>query len=152
MLNDLFKDYAVDDIDADKITGDIFKSYDNLILGVPTVFYGELPIYWDEFVPELLELDLTGKKIAVFGNGDQRHYPDNFVDAIGIMTDIAESRGAAIAGCVSTDGYFFDKSRAVKNNMFRGLPIDAENQQEMTEERLQKWAGQLINELELKVS
>ncbi|HQK37429.1 MAG TPA: flavodoxin domain-containing protein, partial [Bacteroidales bacterium] len=41
----------IDPINAEEIDEKTFLSYDNLILGVPTWFDGELPNYWDEFVP-----------------------------------------------------------------------------------------------------
>jgi flavodoxin I len=47
------------------LTEKTFLSYDNLILGVPTWFDGELPNYWDEFVPALEDLDLKGKTVAI---------------------------------------------------------------------------------------
>ena len=55
-----------------------FQAYDNMIVGASTWFDGELPTYWDELVPELESLDLKGKKVAIFGLGDQKNYPDNF--------------------------------------------------------------------------
>lgn len=48
-----------------------------MIVGASTWFDGELPTYWDELVPELESLDLKGKKVAIFGLGDQKNYPDN---------------------------------------------------------------------------
>ena len=69
-----------------------FQAYDNMIVGASTWFDGELPTYWDELVPELESLDLKGKKVAIFGLGDQKNYPDNFVDGMGILAD-AFSKG-----------------------------------------------------------
>lgn len=52
-----------------KLTKKTFLSYNNLILGVPTWFDGELPNYWDEFVPALEEMHLSGKKNRHFWAG-----------------------------------------------------------------------------------
>ena len=64
-----------------------FESFDNIIAGTSTWFDGELPTYWDEFMPEIESIDMTGKKVALFGLGDQERYPDNFVDGIGILAE-----------------------------------------------------------------
>ena len=60
------------------LTEEIFLSHKNMILGVPTWFDGELPNYWDEFVPAIEDLDLKGKTIAIYGLGNQVEYPENF--------------------------------------------------------------------------
>lgn len=70
-----------------------FQAYDNMIVGASTWFDGELPTYWDELVPELESLDLKGKKVAIFGLGDQKNYPDNFVDGMGILADAFQKAG-----------------------------------------------------------
>ena len=44
-----------------------FESFDNIIAGTSTWFDGELPTYWDEFMPEIESIDMTGKKVALFG-------------------------------------------------------------------------------------
>ena len=46
-----------------------FESFDNIIAGTSTWFDGELPTYWDEFMPEIESIDMTGKKVALFGLG-----------------------------------------------------------------------------------
>ena len=52
-----------------------FESFDNIIAGTSTWFDGELPTYWDEFMPEIESIDMTGKKVALFGLGDQNAIP-----------------------------------------------------------------------------
>jgi flavodoxin I len=141
-----FKGNDIDIINAETVTEEIFLQYSNLILGVPTWFDGELPNYWDEFVPELEEMDLKQKKIAIYGLGDQTGYPENFLDAVGIMAKLLESRGAKIVGLTSTDGYQFEKSFAQRNNQFLGLAIDFENQATKNKERIKKWVEQLKQE------
>ena len=115
-------------------------------MGVPTWFDGELPNYWDEFVPALEELDLKGKRIALFGLGDQKGYPENFLDGVGIMAEILEEQGAVLVGLTSTEGYTFEQSRAVRGKQFLGLAIDYENQGSMNQERVAAWVEQLKGE------
>ena len=147
-FKELFGATAIDEINAEEINGASFTMFNNLVLGVPTWFDGELPNYWDEFVPELETLDLKGKKIALFGNGDQIGYPENFVDAIGVLAEILESRGAKIVGYTPTDGYSYESSRAVKNGQFQGLAIDFENQSELNTKRIKSWVTELKKEFQ----
>lgn len=123
-----------------------FQYYDNMIVGASTWFDGELPTYWDELVPALESLDLTGKKVAIFGLGDQKNYPDNFVDGMGILADAFQKAGAELVGFTSTDGYTFHSSRAVRDGKFCGLVIDQENQPQLTSKRIADWCKQIKEE------
>ncbi len=89
-------------VNAEEISRrDFHLPIDQIIMGVPTWFDGELPNYWDEFVPALEDMDLTGKKIALYGLGDQKGYPENFLDGMGIMAEILEEQGATLVGFTS---------------------------------------------------
>jgi flavodoxin I len=133
----------VENVIVEILTEDEFLSFDNYILGVPTWFDGELPSYWDEFLPAIEEMDLKGKTFAIFGLGDQKNYPENFVDGIGIMADILESRGGKIIGHTPTEGYTFESSSAIRDNKFMGLALDQENQARLTNDRLEHWINDL---------
>ena len=63
-IREAFNDDQVEMINAEEISEELFVSFDQIIMGVPTWFDGELPNYWDEFVPALEDLDLSEKKIA----------------------------------------------------------------------------------------
>jgi flavodoxin I len=138
----------VDQLNAETITEKEFLSYDKLILGVPTWFDGELPNYWDEFVPALEDLDLKGKKIAIFGNGNQKDYPENFVDGVGIMANLLESRGARIIGFTSAKDSKFESSQALRGDQFAGLALDFENHASQVTGKIKKWVEQLKKEFE----
>ena len=125
-----------------------FESYDNIIVGVATWFDGELPNHWDEVRPELEALNLKGKKVAIFGLGDQVRYPENFVDGIGILAETFESVGAKIVGFTSIEGYNFEMSRAIRDHKFVGLAIDKENQSKLTNDRIKNWVEQLKKEFD----
>ena len=145
-IQERFNDPEVEMINAEDLTEEIFLSFDRIIMGVPTWFDGELPNYWDEFVPALEDLDLHGKKIALFGLGDQKGYPENFLDGVGIMAEILEARGVELCGFTSIEGYEFESSRAVRGKQFMGLAIDYENQGSMNKERIASWLDQLKKE------
>lgn len=136
-------------VNAENITSDKFLSYDNCVLGVPTWFDGELPNYWDEFVPALEDLDLKKKKIAIFGNGDQRGYPENFVDGIGIMASVIERCGGTLVGFTSAKEYVFESSKALRGNQFTGLALDFENQGKEINRKVKEWVKQLKEEFQL---
>jgi flavodoxin I len=143
MIAEMLGEGATETVNAETVTEEQFMQYDQLILGVPTWFDGELPNYWDEFVPALEDMDLTGKKVALYGLADQVGYPENFGDAVGLMARLLQSRGAVIVGETSTDGYTYESSRAVENGRFLGLILDQENQGRLTEERVRLWLEQL---------
>ncbi len=138
-IEELIGKENIDTVDAENVTESQFLKYDNLILAVPTWFDGEMPTYWDEFKPALEDMDLTGKTVAIFGLGDQKNYPENFGDAIGIMATLVENAGAKVTGFTSTAGYVFEKSRGVRDGEFVGLMIDVENQNDLTDERVKNW-------------
>jgi len=131
--------FGKDDIEvvnAEELTKDIIEKYDNFIVSAPTWFDGELPNYWDEFIPDLEEMDLSKKTFAIFGLGDQKGYPENFCDAIGLMAEILEDCGAKLIGETSIEGYTYESSKAQRGNVFVGLPIDQENQARLTKQRV----------------
>jgi len=133
----------IEQINVEELTAEKFLSYENYILGVPTWFDGELPNYWDEFVPDLEELDLSGKTFALYGAGDQKGYPENFVDAIGILGNYIESCGGKLIGFTPTDGYEFESSKAVRDGNFCGLALDFENQPRKNKSRIKDWVEQI---------
>lgn len=122
------------------------QDYDFLILGSPTWNIGELQSDWEGCFDELDDLDFSGKKVAYFGVGDQIGYGDNFQDAMGILEEKVSSLGGQTVGYWPVDGYDFSESKAVKNGKFVGLALDDDNQDDLTEERIQKWVVQLKSE------
>lgn len=145
-IQEIFGENQVELIPVENANGKTFETYDHIIAGVSTWFDGELPTYWDEVIPEIESVNLSGKKVAIFGLGDQKHYPDNFVDGIGILADSFINSGATLIGFTSSKDYRFNNSRAIKDGQFLGLVLDIENQSDMTEERVQKWVEQLKKE------
>jgi flavodoxin I len=135
--------FSIEKLNVESCRGEEFLQYNNFILSVPTWFDGELPNYWDEILPALEKLDFRGKKVALFGLGDQKNYPENFCDAVGILGTFFEEKGAKIIGYTSPEGYVFESSRALKGNFLTGLLLDQENQSKLTDERILNWANQL---------
>ncbi|MGR8980081.1 MAG: flavodoxin [Gammaproteobacteria bacterium] len=126
---------------------DDLLAYDVLILGTPTYGEGELPGLgsgastesWEEFMPNLAGADFNGKTIALYGLGDQAGYPGNFVDAMGMLYDAFFDCGARFVGFTGSEGYEFDRSKALLDDKFVGLVLDEDNQKELSESRLSDW-------------
>lgn len=91
-------------------------------------------------------MDLSNKTVAVFGLCDQKCYPENFLDGVGILGDILKESGARLVGFTSIEGYTFENSLALINNQFAGLAIDFENQANLNQDRISRWVEQLKSE------
>ncbi len=115
------------------------NQYSFLIFGISTWGIGKIQDDWEDFLSQLENTDLTGKKIALFGLGDQESYPDTFSDALGILYDKFQHTGCAIIGEWPVSGYEYIHSKALRNGKFVGLVIDERNQPELTMERIISW-------------
>jgi flavodoxin I len=143
LIKEAIGEAKIDEINAETVSEIEFNTHENFILGVPTWFDGELPNYWDEFIPALEDIKLKGKTFALFGLGDQLGYPENFVDAMGTMAQVLENKGAKIEGLTSSEGYRFEKSKAIRNGQFLGLAIDIENQSNLIDKKIKAWVEAL---------
>lgn len=139
-----------EEVDADVATLEDFKKFDNYIFAVPTWFDGELPNYWDEYLPAIEDENFKGRKFAIFGGGDQKNYPENFVDGVGIMAEFIEERGGKVVGFTSVKGYNYESSRAQRADKFVGLALDIENQAALTNERIENWITDIKKEFGIK--
>lgn len=119
------------------------ESYELIVMGSSTWGWGELQDDWNEAVGNISNFNLSGKKVAVFGTGDQMAYSDTFCDALGILADAAKDAGAEVVGTVSREGYDFNDSRALIGDNLVGLAIDVNNQDDQTESRINSWVDQI---------
>ncbi len=138
-----FKGTEIEEVNIEEATEEKFMEFSHYIMAVPTWFDGELPNYWDEFLPSVEDDSLKGKYFALFGGGDQKNYSENFVDGIGILAEFLEARGGKIVGFTSTAGYKFESSKAQRDDKFVGLALDIENQAALTDERIKAWVEDL---------
>ncbi len=152
LIKDAFDEFEADVVAVFNVAEasiEDMKGFDYLILGIPTWYEGELQDDWDEFLPNMDDLDLSGKKVAVFGLGDQEGYPDTFVDGLGILAKKVKERGGQLVGSWPLEGYEFNASLAVESDRFVGLVIDVDNQDDLTEERVKTWVNQIKGEFGL---
>jgi flavodoxin I len=123
--------------------------YENLILGTSAWGIGDMHRDWEMFIDDLTEVNFEGKKVALFGLGDQKIYPESFADGMGtIYCRLPDKK--VVVGFWPTKGYEFYFSSAEKDGEFVGLAIDDDTQPELTEERVKKWAAILKKEFSLK--
>ena len=135
---------ASDVYSADKLSADLVKEYDLLILGTSTWGDGELQDDWYDGIKVLKSADLSFKSIALFGCGDSESYCDTFCDGMGILyEDLKDSGCSFIGNKVGTDGYTFSSSIAVVNGAFVGLALDEVNESDKTAERIDNWTAEL---------
>lgn len=144
--DDLFDVHNFAEVEAEAVT-----PYDLLLFGAPTWYDGELQSDWEEILPEFENIDFTGKKVAIFGLGDQWGYGEWYVDAIGIIADVITAQGGQVVGHWPVEGYDFEASRGQRGDVFLGLAIDEDNQPEMTDERLETWLPQVLQEFGMEV-
>ena len=125
--------------------------YDYLILGIPTWDYGELQEDWEEIWEDIDELELTGKKVALYGLGDQIGYPEWFLDAMGYLHSKILKRGAIPCGYWPIEGYTYEASKALTpdGTQFVGLALDEENEFDKSAERIANWCEQIRTEFGL---
>ena len=92
----------VEIVKVHEITPEDWTTHDFYILGCPTWFDGECSQDWNWYLKDFGGIDFTGKKVAIYGLGDQVGYPDYYCDAIGILAKIVLHNGGEIVGETST--------------------------------------------------
>ena len=123
--------------------------YDILILGLSTWDFGEIQEDWEAHWDDIAGVDLSGKIIAIYGMGDQIGYAEWFIDAVGMLHDAIAPQQPLRIGFWPTTGYDFIASKALTADgaEFVGLALDDENQYEQTDERLNAWVSQILQEI-----
>lgn len=148
-------DIASKPLNINRVTPADVLEYDALILGTPSYGEGQLPgtscnaknQSWEEFLPEIVKHDLSGKRVALYGLGDQQKYPANFASALGLLYEALRGAGAVFVGAWPAVGYEFESSRALVDGNFVGLVIDNLNQPLLTDERIAGWLDAVVPRL-----
>ena len=120
---------------------------DLILLGSSTWGFGDLQDEWNDEINNLKEMNLSGKKVGLFGTGDQEAYIDTFCDALGIIGEAVKEAGGQIIGFTSKESYNFNDSKALEDNNLIGLALDINNQNDMTSSRIENWVKQLKEEM-----
>jgi len=119
-LSDNLGDHELEVQDVAETSPEDLTAYDLLVLGSSTWDDGLLQPDFREFVEDL-DVDLSGKKVAIFGLGDS-NYPD-FCEAANIL----EEKVSAMKGELAVDTLRID-----------GFPDEPEN-----ETKVEAWAAEL---------
>ena len=104
---------------------------------------------WDDLAQDIPNQDFAGKPVAILGLCDSSGYSDFFCDAMEELYTAFLQSGAKMIGKVPTSGYTYDDSKSVIDGKFCGLPIDEDNESELTDERLSQWVQQINSEARL---
>jgi flavodoxin I len=131
-------------VDIKDATAADFENCHLLILGSPTYGDGTLQTDWEDNIDKLRSAKLKGKKVALFGTGDQQTYPLSFQNAMGTLYDEVLDLGASVIGFTDIAGYDFIESTAVRDGKFVGLAIDPDTQSGMTEKRVTAWLSHVL--------
>ncbi|MFP1765518.1 flavodoxin FldB [Lonsdalea quercina] len=134
----------VKDVDPQRM-----EDYEALILGIPTWDFGEIQEDWEAIWPHLPTLKLQGKIVALYGMGDQLGYSEWFLDALGMLHEQLQPLGVRFIGYWPTDEYDFISTKPLTpdGKHFVGLALDEVNQYDMSEDRIQQWCEQILQEL-----
>ena len=120
--------------------------YDVLVLGSSIWGDGDMQDDMHDFIDGVSAIDLKGKKMALFGCGDET-MTETFCNAVGEMHDALKDTGVRFIGNYNTDGYEFNHSDSVKDNVAEGLLIDNVNHEEMTDNRIAAWCAEIKMEI-----
>lgn len=118
-------------------------NYDILVLGSSTWGDGDIEHEWYDFLDGARALDLKGKKIAIFGCGDET-MADTFCNAVGILYKEMKKTGAEMIAPFDAVGYNFNHSEAaLGNHTYAGLMLDQVNHPQLTPGRIAEWVKEI---------
>lgn len=141
---------GVDAVDIGDIEVADLANYDGLIIGCPTWNTGadefRSGTAWDDIQDDIKGMDFAGNPVAVFGCGDSQSYELNFCDGMEELHETFAAAGAKMMGYVSTSSYKHAESKSVKDDVFLGLPLDQDNEDDLTIGRVNSWVVQLKDE------
>ena len=119
--------------------------YNNLIFGASTWGDGEMQSEMLDFLAGVSEMTLEGKKVAIFGTGDETN-EDTFCDAVGEIYEKLQDTNAKFIGSFNTDGYDFRSSKALVDGEAVGLILDEINHPDLTPGRISDWCAKIESE------
>ena len=144
-IKNAFGNVKVDVYNLKTATVQDMIKYKNLIFGTSAWGIGEMQDDWELTIDQLSSIDFSDKKVALFGLGDQKEYPESFVDGLGTLYCRLPFK-QNIVGLWSVDGYDYYFSLADKDGVFVGLVLDDHNQADLSDSRISKWVEQLNKE------
>lgn len=113
--------------------------YDTLLLGSSTWGCGDLQDDWYDFLDALAGMDLTGKRVGLFGCGDSDSYGDTFCGAMAQIYDRLQGTGCTFVGAFEPTDYNVTDSDVCRDGQFVGLAIDESDSDDKNAARLAAW-------------
>jgi len=153
-LGEMIGNDKVDIIPVKEAESEDFYKYNKIILVGSTVgvdhWDNEIVVdEWPEFFTKISEISFKEKRIAIVGLGNSVLYPEHFADGMAVLYERIIQQNGEIVGFVDAKDYDFTESEAVNDEgFFCGLPIDEDNEAELTTERLEKWISILKPDFE----
>lgn len=153
-LGELIGNDKVDVIPVPEVEIDDVDKYNKIILVGSTVgadhWDNEVIVdEWAGLFTKISELNLEDKKIAIVGLGNCVLYPAHFADGMAVLHERITRLNAKVFGSVDAEGYDFEDSDALNDEgVFCGLPLDEDNEPELTTARLEKWISMLDPDFE----
>lgn len=148
-IAEAFKPAQAEVVNLADISIEDLKSFDLLIMGTSAWGIGGTHTDWDKFIDDFSETGFESKKVAFFGLGDQKNYPESFVDGMGTLYCRYPYK-ENVLGFTSTEGYKYYFSAAERDGKFVGLAIDDDFQPELSAKRISAWVKLIIKELKIK--
>ena len=154
MLGELIGNDKADIIPVKEVEKGDLSKYDKLILlgstvGVDHWSNETIVDEWPEFFTKIEDLSFENKKLAIVGLGNSFLYPSHFVDGMAVLYERLKKLNASVLGKVENKGYDFTESEALDDDgFFCGLPIDEDNEDELTAGRLENWIALLKPDFE----
>lgn len=116
--------------------------YDVILLGCSTWGDGDLQADFEDFLDGLEGMWLGGKKVAIFGCGDET-MSHTFGNALGDIYDRIRPTEAQVIAPFNTDGYSYDESKAIIDGKCVGLLIDETNHPDLTAAKIDAWTAEI---------
>lgn len=114
-------------------------SYNKMIFITGTYGAGELQPDWIRNLETLKKIDFSGKTVGIIGRGNQGFFAATFVNSMKPLYDIIIKNGGNVKGFTSSKDYSFEKSTALIDEKFVGLPLDEMFMLEETKSRIINW-------------
>lgn len=120
--------------------------YALIIMGTSTWGDGDMQEDWFDFLDGLEALDLSSKKFAIFGCGDET-MSETFCSGMGQLYERVKKTGATHIGDFNEEGFHFKQSGAVVNDKVIGLVIDEVNHPELTTDKINAWCSEIAQQI-----
>lgn len=135
-----------DDVhDVSKTAPHALGDYDVLVMGTSTWGDGEIEEDWYDFIDGAQSLYLKGKKMAIFGCGDES-MSETFCSGVGELYKRMLGTEVTPIGAYTAAPYEFNHSDAIIDGRCVGLLLDEVNRADLTDGRIAEWTAQLRRE------